>query len=124
MVGDQFHLFVKPSRQASAVLDQPDRDFERQYVQPHSHRGDPLSSYRSGDRLLKSGRIRGQMKAVLEALRCHQGSTSAELAQLADMDRYTVARRLPALAAKGLVERGPERLCKVCKSVCVTWRVK
>jgi hypothetical protein len=115
-------LFDPPaSHKAEAVLNQPEKDFERQYQQPHSHRQDPLSSYRAGDRVLHSGKLKGQMKAVLDALRRHPNSTSAELAQLAGLDRYMVARRLPALAAKGLTIRSKERLCRACRSICVTW---
>lgn len=99
-------------------------DFVKSYEknQPLSHSSDSMSSYRAGDRILKSGKIKGQMKTVLESVRRFPNCTSAEISKFADLDRYMIARRLSALEARGLVERGPERMCRVCKSPCVTWR--
>ena len=88
---------------------------------PHSHRNDPMSSYRAGDRAVRSGRMKGQMAAVLRAVKQYPNRTSAELARLSGMDRYTPARRLAVLERRGLVKRGKERKCAVCGSQCITW---
>jgi len=76
--------------QAKSLFDEPDRkpgqlgrNFEKSFDQPLAHRVDPLSSFRAGDKVLRSGRIKGQTKAVLEALKRHPNRTSAELARLA-----------------------------------------
>lgn len=122
MPAEQYHLFVKPvNRQAAAILSQPDKSFERQFVQPTAHRTDPLSSYKAGDRALKSGRIRGQMKAVYAALQKHPGCSSAELARIMGVDRHQPARRLSSLAKKGLVKRGKLKYCKISRSYCLSW---
>lgn len=98
------------------------RSFEMTFDAPTAHRDDPLTSFDAGERFEKSGHLRGQMLLVLLALRKWPGRTSAELAQLAGLDRHAVARRLPNLASRGLAERGPERMCSVCRCPCVTWR--
>lgn len=121
MDSDTKLLFDLPIRKPN-ISKQLGPDFEKKFDQPLSHRGDPVSSYKAGNRALRSRKIRGQTQAVLEALKRHPNTTSAELARLADLDRYAVARRLPNLAHRGLAERGPERMCSVCRCPCVTWR--
>jgi len=121
MDSDTQLLFGPPKKRA----DIPERfgtNLGKTFDAPTAHRNDPISSFRAGDKVLKSGRLRGQTQAVLEALRKYPGRTSAELAGLADLDRYAVARRLPNLAYRGLAERGPERECTVCSTPCITWR--
>jgi len=112
-------LFGSPKHKPDMTKFGP--EFEKNFNRPLSHRDDPLSSYQAGDRVLRSGKVKGQMKFCLLAVRRWPGRTSAELAQLAGMDRYSVARRLPALEHRGFVKKGGERLCTVCKSKCVTW---
>lgn len=89
--------------------------------EPLSHRNDPLSSYRAADRSIRSGRIRNQTQKVLAAVRELQGQTSWELAVRIGCDRHMPARRLAALARRGLIRRGPLKRCRICKQVCLTW---
>lgn len=95
--------------------------FEKHFNSPLAHRGDEISSYRAGDRAVRSGRVRGQMRAILQTVRQHQGLTSAELARVMGTDRHEPARRLAALERRGLVKRGRLRTCETCKSLCLTW---
>lgn len=88
---------------------------------PTEHKEDPISSYQAADRVLKSRKLKGQMKICLFGVRRWPGRTSAELAELLGCSRYDTARRLPALEHRGLVKKSRSRLCTVCKSVCVTW---
>lgn len=88
---------------------------------PLAHRADPLSSFQAGDRALKSGKIKGQVRLCLLGVRRWPGRTSAELAVLLGISRYDTARRLPLLMNRGLVVKGPSRLCTACRTVCVTW---
>jgi hypothetical protein len=90
--------------------------------EPVAHRADPVTSYLAGERFARSGKLKGQTLLVLLALRKWPGRSSAELARLAGLDRYAVARRLPNLAARGLAVRGPARRCSVTHSPCITWR--
>lgn len=64
---------------------------------PLSHREDPLTSYSAADRLVRSGRHKNIKKAVLEALRAHDGSTSGELGRY--LGRDWRLRRPPAARA-------------------------
>jgi hypothetical protein len=98
------------------------RNFEKAFERPLAHRADPLSSYKAGDRALQSGKVRGQMKLCLLGVRRWPSRTSAELAVLLGCSCYDTARRLPSLEHRGLVRKGPSRMCTVCKSLCVTWR--
>ena len=114
-------LFEPPVNKADASK-QLGRNLEKTFDRPLAHRHDPTSSYAAGDRALKSGRVKGQTQAVLEALREYSGRTSAELADIMNISRYDTARRLPVLARRGFVVRGAERMCRVCRCPCVTWR--
>jgi len=118
---DETKLLFEPLKQRPDVL-KLGQNFEKDFARPLSHRNDSLGSYQSGERMLKFGKLRGQTQAVYNALKSHPNKTSAELARLSDLDRYMVARRLPVLASRGLAERGPERLCSICRCQCFTWR--
>jgi hypothetical protein len=89
--------------------------------QPLARWSDPVTSYVAGERFARSGKLKGQMLLVLLALRKWPNKTSAELARLAGLDRYAVARRLPNLSARGLAVRGPARRCSVTHAECITW---
>jgi len=90
---------------------------------PLAHSMDPLSSFLAGEKHHRSGRWDSQKAAVLKALRQNDGSTSAELARVMDVNRYVCARRLPDLERAGLVQKRPPRQCKVTRSLCVVWHV-
>ena len=89
--------------------------------EPLSHRNDPLTSYIAAEKLAKSGKWASQKQEVYRALQWHNGSTSSELGEQMNLDRYTPARRLPELERDGLIEKGPKRMCRVQNSLCVTW---
>lgn len=72
---------------------------------PRARRNDGDGSHAAADALERSGRAAQQLAAVLDAVRKHTGSTSRELAALTGLDRHLVGRRLPELAARGLVDR-------------------
>jgi hypothetical protein len=111
-----------PPGQKPDIRKQLGRDFEKNFDRPLAHRADPQSSYAAGNRALKSGKLRGQMKLCLMGVRRWPGRTSAELAVLLGCSRYDTARRLPSLEHRGLVEKGLSRMCTACKRLCVTWR--
>jgi len=72
---------------------------------PRARKRDPLSSHAAADRVERSGALGRQMTRVLEAVRATPGLTSGELAARHGMDRYMVARRLPDLEQRNLVQR-------------------
>lgn len=92
-------------------------------MEPLSRNTDSLGSFKAADRLGRTGLGSRKRLAVYHALRQHQGSTSAELAQAAGLDRHDVARRLPELEKAGWVSRGGVRQCTACGLPCVTWFV-
>lgn len=87
-----------------------------------ARRSDPDSSHQAADAAERSGLARQQREQVLALVRAYPGRTSAELAALSpNLNRYQVARRLPELAERGLVRRGPPRTCCATGSACITW---
>ena len=97
------------------------RGFEKDFDRPLAHRADPPSSYMAADKAIKSDKVKGQMRLVLLGVQRWPGKTSAELAVLIGLNRYDTARRLPALEHRGLVRKGPSRMCSFCHCPCVTW---
>jgi len=91
---------------------------------PLSRRLDPVPSFQAAEKLHKTGKWKKQKLLVLETLRRHNGSTSAEISKMIGPDRYLASRRLPELERKGLVARGRIRLCRVTGSRCLTWWVR
>ncbi len=98
----------------------PDQQKPAVPAEPIAHRADPVTSYQAGERFHKT-KLKGQMKLVLMGVQRWPGKTSAELGKLIGIDRHAAARRLPGLQRRGLVKKGRERFCTVCRSVCVTW---
>lgn len=92
-------------------------------AEPLSRHTDPLPSYVAANKVKRTGIGGRQRLAVYHALRANQGSTSAELARIMDVDRYQPSRRLPELAAAGWVVRGQRRRCSVTNVECTTWFV-
>lgn len=82
---------------------------------------DPVTSDMAAERIEASGHATAQRRAVLEAVLAHPGRTSAELAQLAGMDRYAPARRLPELRKAGLVRNAGQRNCMIAGTLAETW---
>jgi len=82
-------------------------------------RGQPTSRAAAGA-LVESGDHARQQLAVLAALAAHPGSTSRQLAERANLDRYTVARRLPDLERNGRARKG-EKVRDDNGRLAVTW---
>ena len=110
-----------PPKQKPGIPKQLEPGFEKTFDRPLAHRADSISSYQAGDKALKSGRVKGQVRLCLLGVRRWPGKTSAELAVLLGCSRYDTARRLPTLEHQGLVKKGTSRLCTICRSSCVTW---
>lgn len=91
---------------------------------PASHRNDPDTSYQAEERMNKSGKRQTQQDAVTKLVEQFAGMTSAELAKKAielgvDLDRPTLARRLPEVCIKGVAVK-----CHINKTMAVTWYPK
>lgn len=87
---------------------------------PASRSTDPSSSHAAESELNRTGQRASQQHRVLSMVRRWPGRTSRELAALANVDRYMVARRLPELAPHK-IQRGAMKLCQVSKRKAVTW---
>lgn len=92
--------------------------FDDESTRGMHRRSDPVTSREAAKEAICSGRAATQRGVILEAVRSHPGCTSAELAQLT---RHAVARRLPELAQQGLVRRGESRICRANGTKAVTW---
>jgi hypothetical protein len=89
---------------------------------PLSRRLDPVSSFEAAGRLSRSDHWLDQKRDVLNALRRHLWSSSAELAQFASIGRHQTARRLPDLVRDGDARRGPYKVCTARGGRALTWR--
>lgn len=90
---------------------------------PHSRRNDPRSSHEAGERMRKSGALGDQQARTAAAVRAWPGRTSHELAELARMDRYAIARRLPECerSCPAQIKRGEIRTCSITGRAALTW---
>jgi len=86
-----------------------------------ARRHDPQTSHLAADEVERSGTAEGQRRRCLRFATGNPGSTAAEIAKFAGMDRYAVNRRLPELRECGLLVNGLPRQCRVLGSECQTW---
>lgn len=82
---------------------------------------DPDTSRMAAIATTISGRRESHKRILLDAVVRWPGSTSAELASWAGLERHEAARRLADLRNDGAVRQGPKRPCLLCGKVCITW---
>jgi hypothetical protein len=87
---------------------------------PASRRNDPITSYEAEAEITESGLRGEQQRKVRSLVHRYPGRTSRELAELAELDRYMVARRLPEIEPVH-VRKGEQRKCKVGRRNASTW---
>jgi RIO-like serine/threonine protein kinase len=95
---------------------------------PRARATDARSSHTAAAEIERKGIDKLQAQAVLAAMRRYDNVTSMELATWAGLERYATARRLPELAADGLVARcvpTPETApCAISGKRVIRWRLK
>jgi predicted HTH transcriptional regulator len=91
---------------------------------PASRRNDPVSSRLAENEINRTGSRASQQKIIYDAVLNHPGSTSRELTQFCDLDRYQIARRLADLESGGQVRKGIIRNCLVGGRKSVTWCIQ
>jgi hypothetical protein len=72
---------------------------------PRARRRDAIASHAAADALERDKRDTKQLKLVMSLVRRFPGRSSKMIATLGRVDRHMVARRLPELAALGLIYR-------------------
>ena len=72
---------------------------------PASRHTDPASSHMAFKKICDDGTLTTQRTQVYLAVADHPWSTAREIAEAAQIDRYTVSRRLPELEKLGYVSR-------------------
>ena len=85
---------------------------------------DPETSHEAASRHNRSGKSKANCEIVLALVRAWPGMTSVELhgTQVDScLERHEVSRRLSDLERKGLVRKGPEKVCEVKGTSMVTW---
>lgn len=82
---------------------------------------DPESSHEAADHVVSSGLAGAQQDQAEAVVREHPGLTSLELSTMCDLDRYTLARRLPELEDAGRVHRGEIRTCSISYRKAMEW---
>ena len=91
-------------------------------MKARARRDDPSTSHEAAERVETLGRAGSQRRKVYDFVVLQPGRTSGEIAAALGVDRYTPSRRLPELRDGGFVEAGPERICEVQGTLCLTWR--
>lgn len=82
---------------------------------------DPDTSRQAAERVTAIGSRADHLKRIVQAVRDHPGSTSAELAEHAGLERHEAARRTADAAQAGLIVRGPSKTCSVGGRAAITW---
>jgi hypothetical protein len=82
---------------------------------------DPATSHQAAQQIERNGRAAKQRDACLLWVNQRPGSTAAEIAALAELERHVPSRRLPELRDAGLVVNGPARECSVQHTKAMTW---
>jgi hypothetical protein len=104
-------------------------DFERDDGPKLARAGDPVTSHIAADRLVESGKWRGQKGLVLTWMRENKivdeatSLTANEMAKKSGIRHPTCHKRLPDLEAAGWVVKCVKRDCKVTGELCWTWRL-
>src|SRR3989304_5022780 len=80
---------------------------------------DPWTSHEAARNA--EGTAHAQQAKCFEMVRLYPGSTSAEVAYHAGLDRYAAARRLPELRREGLVWNGSARICRIQGTKAIIW---
>jgi hypothetical protein len=88
---------------------------------PAARASDPITSHLAAQEVTASGARDAQIALVIRAVRQHPGQTSRELALVARLDRYMVARRLPEAVTAGAIRRGVASECSVARRKALTW---
>jgi len=93
----------------------------RRVETPAARHSDPESSHLAAEEINRSGK-RGQQQAqAIAAVKAFPGCTSFELALKTDIDRYTLARRLPECITACAVRKGEQRTCSITGRQALTW---
>lgn len=93
----------------------------RRVETPIARKTDPTSSHLAAAEITASGARAHQQAQTIAAVRAYPGRTSQELAELTQIDRYTLARRLPECVTAGAVRKGEQRPCGVTDRLALTW---
>jgi hypothetical protein len=89
---------------------------------PATRNTHPETSRIAEEFITKSGSRKSHCQIILTALRQHNGSTSAELAQYTTLlNKEQVHKRMHDLTENEHIKRGDKRICNVKGSLCCTW---
>ncbi len=102
-------------------------------TKPAARKTDPDTSHEAAERVTKSGVRSAQARQVFHLVcaahrRGMTDATSRELSELPEaeevgLDRWKIARRLPELEERKLVQRGQKRACRAGEGRAVPWRL-
>lgn len=82
---------------------------------------DPETSHIAADGMVTSGKAATHREYVLSVVNWLPGQTAGEYSVLSHLERHEWSRRLPELRAKGQIENGERRHCRVLGSLQMTW---
>ena len=94
---------------------------QRRVETPAARATDPISSHLAAEHITSSGARGYQQAQAAAAVRAFPGHTSFELALLTEINKYTLARRLPECVTAGTVMKGEIRECEITGRKALTW---
>ncbi|HXA25596.1 MAG TPA: hypothetical protein VNW90_25235 [Acetobacteraceae bacterium] len=106
--------------------EQSEFNFTQRDEIPLARKGDPVTSHIAAEKLVESGKWRGQKGVVLTWMREHKidkdhSLTASEMARESNIRHPVCHKRLPDLEAAGWVRKCVKRICKVTGELCWTW---
>ena len=84
----------------------------------------PETSRIAEDKITKSGKRQRHCWIILNALREHNGSTSAELAQYISLTKEQTHKRMHDLVENEYIRRAGKRICSVKGTPCCSWWIR
>ncbi len=94
---------------------------EKFELEPIARNDDPITSHLAANAITHSGKRAAQKLQVLEGLKAHPRSTSAELASFLGLSRHITGRRLPDLRYDGKVVNIGIGQCSVSHRPALLW---
>lgn len=87
----------------------------------HARSSDPYTSHLAAGEHEATGKLATNLLTVARAVRRWPGRTSAELAELCELERHEVARRTADAQKRGMIYKGDARRCRVSGRLGMTW---
>jgi hypothetical protein len=91
---------------------------------PATRNSNPDTSREAEKNITVSGKRAAHCNIIMNTLRQHNGSTSAELSLCCELNKEQIHHRMNDLVEHGSISRGMPRTCIVKQTKCSTWWIR